>query len=297
MFTIDKFMLNRIYIIFFFVGIYVSVYGADVDSLDTKARPDTLSLLSIIGEEKNSNPQKQQAKANIPQRVADKSLPVGRIEGHADVTPTGAASYRIPIDVPKGYNGFAPSVDIVYNSQSGNDILGYGWNLSACSMIGRCGKNKYYDNEAAEVILQNSDNLMLDGRRLMLVSGQNLINGSKYRLEDDPSTDIEFKEENGFQCFIVRMKDGIIKKYGASALSRVIVSERILFWFLTSVTDNKGNSIDYSYIKPNGGNECYLEKIAYGNAGSVSIVFEYESRFDGHSSYCLLYTSDAADEL
>ncbi len=285
MFTIDKFMLNRIYIILFFVGIYVSVYGADVDSLDTKARPDTLSLLSIIGEEKNSNPQKQQAKANIPQRVADKSLPVGRIEGHADVTPTGAASYRIPIDVPKGYNGFAPSVDIVYNSQSGNDILGYGWNLSACSMIGRCGKNKYYDNEAAEVILQNSDNLMLDGRRLMLVSGQNLINGSKYRLEDDPSTDIEFKEENGFQCFIVRTKDGIIKKYGASALSRVIVSERILFWFLTSVTDNKGNSIDYSYIKPNGGNECYLEKIAYGNAGSVSIVFEYESRFDGHSSY------------
>jgi len=52
-----------------------------------------------------------------PDRELNKSLPVGSIPGTFDVTPTGAATYTIPIDVPPGTSGMQPSVSITYNSQ------------------------------------------------------------------------------------------------------------------------------------------------------------------------------------
>ncbi len=72
---------------------------------------------------------------------------VGSIAGALDVSPSGAATYTVPIEVPAGINGMQPNLSLVYNSQSGAGIAGMCWNLSGLSMISRVPKTHYYDGE------------------------------------------------------------------------------------------------------------------------------------------------------
>jgi hypothetical protein len=51
------------------------------------------------------------------------------LPGKASVDPNGNASYTIPISVPPGTAGQAPSLSFQYNNQSGNGLLGMGWSL------------------------------------------------------------------------------------------------------------------------------------------------------------------------
>ena len=222
---------------------------------------------------------------NIPTRTLDTTLPVGSIAGSADVTQTGAATYTIPIAVAPGRNGLQPQLSLNYSSQTGNGLAGYGWNMSGLSMIGRCGKSYYYDNNCTSPNFTTSDELMFDGARLLLLSGTRLTSGAHYRLENDPSTDIVCQSGSDGIYFTVKKKDGTVMEYGLSAAAQVKNNETgwvTAYWLLQSVTDKWGNTMSYLYDYSFSRDEFWLNDIYY-DGGRVS--FEYEDRGDTESYY------------
>ncbi|MBQ8958439.1 MAG: hypothetical protein IJ057_08080, partial [Bacteroidales bacterium] len=101
--------------------------------------------------------------------VEDKVV-VGAIGGTVDVSALGGAVYSIPIQVPEGMGGIQPDISVVYNSQSGNGLLGWGWNLCGLSAITRIGQTLYHDGCTDGVNFVDY-RFALDGQRLMLVNG------------------------------------------------------------------------------------------------------------------------------
>ncbi|MDR1881936.1 MAG: hypothetical protein LBR26_04045, partial [Prevotella sp.] len=214
---------------------------------------------------------------------------VGAIPGQFSVSPSGAATYTIPIEVPSGINEMQPQISLVYNSQGGNGIAGWGWSIGGISAISRTGSTFYHDGKIATVELTNSDNLALDGQRLILVSGTHFTEGAKYRTEIEVYSEVTYKTINGFKCFEVITKEGMKMQYGASSDSYIEAqgSSSILTWLLTKVTDQNGNYITYSYGEDNANGEYWLSKISYtGNTSTgTSPVNEIE----------FIYNSNRAD--
>ncbi|EJL83318.1 virulence plasmid B protein, partial [Polaromonas sp. CF318] len=95
----------------------------------------------------------------------------GTTPGQFSVNESGAATYRIPIQVPPGVAGMEPKLELAYNSQGGNGLLGMGWSLSGLSAIGRCPRTMAVDGVRGGVNLDMNDRYCLDGQRLILVSG------------------------------------------------------------------------------------------------------------------------------
>ncbi|HLP05863.1 MAG TPA: FG-GAP-like repeat-containing protein, partial [Paludibacter sp.] len=220
---------------------------------------------------------------------------VGAIPGSLGVSPSGSATYTIPIECPPGINGMQPGISLVYSSQGGNGIAGWGWNLSGMSAIGRTGFNLYNDNKIGSPQLTNDDNLTLDGQRLILVSGTNLTDGAKYRTEIEIYSDITYRSINGYTCFEVRTKEGVTMEFGSTADSYIEAqgSSIPLTWLLAKVTDANGNYMTYSYGEDNATGEFWLDKIKYTcndaagiTTGANEIHFNYTTgRTDSQTSY------------
>ena len=69
----------------------------------------------------------------------------GRTPGELAVSPTGAATYLVPIALPPGIKEVVPSLALNYNSQGGDGIAGWGWNVAGLSTITRVGATVFHD--------------------------------------------------------------------------------------------------------------------------------------------------------
>ena len=78
--------------------------------------------------------------------IPDSAL-VGSTKGSFSVSPSGTASYNIPIQLPPNVGGVQPSLSLSYDSSGGNGLLGMGWQLSGFSSISRCPKTLERDGK------------------------------------------------------------------------------------------------------------------------------------------------------
>ena len=235
-----------------------------------------------------------------PDLPVDTDKPVGAIAGVVDVSPTGAATYQIPIFTPPGTAGMEPQISIVYNSQGGNGLLGVGWDIAGLSAITRTGQTIYHDGKVTPISLDTTDRLLLDGNRLILTN--NSIYGSigaTYATEIETFSKITAYSMGGNDpdCkFEVKAKDGQTLEYGYTDDSRFYIGSlvsvaKILQWRLNKITDANGNYIKYIYKKDN--TEQWIDKIEYtGNTAAgkdpyASITFLYSTREDVQGAYVL----------
>ncbi|WP_449400494.1 SpvB/TcaC N-terminal domain-containing protein [Chryseobacterium wanjuense] len=62
------------------------------------------------------------------------------IQANMNINEAGALTYSIPIECLKGINNFQPNISLGYNSQAGNGLVGWGWNIIGISTITQGGK-------------------------------------------------------------------------------------------------------------------------------------------------------------
>lgn len=210
--------------------------------------------------------------------IADNTLLVGNIGMSAIVDQIGGAAITIPIEVPAGVKGMQPNLSLVYNSHRGYGLAGWGWDLAGISSIQRTGKTFYHDNTIDGIRRDNTDNLLLDGERLLLKSGSNLCENSTYRTEHESFSLITMDD---YQGFTVQTKDGHTLIYGDTDQSQLTYGYSLAkIWYLSKAIDCNGNYITYTYSSNGIGSETYISKIEYsGNNNETpvaSIEFSYE---------------------
>jgi len=188
------------------------------------------------------------------------TIVAGTTPGQFAVSPSGAATYRIPIQVPPGVAGMEPRLELVYNSQSGNGMLGMGWGLSGLSAISRCPRTMASDGVRGTVELNNADRFCLDGQRLLLTTGVTYgTAATEYRTERESFSRIianggdnsATATYSGPTHFIVKTKAGLTLEFGNTTNSRIEAPGKaaIFTWALNRISDTKGNYLTVAYTE------------------------------------------------
>ena len=208
----------------------------------------------------------------------------GATPGQFAVSQGGAATYRIPIQVPPGVAGMEPRLELVYNSQSGNGLMGMGWGLAGLSAINRCPRTLASDGVRGGVNLDTNDRFCLDGQRLILTSGTPYgAAATEYRTEIESFSKISFDGT----AFTVKTKAGQTIQYGATGDSRIEAQGKTVVraWAANKITDTVGNFLTISYTEDNANGTYQANRLDYtGNvaqATAYSVQFEYaDGRLD-----------------
>ncbi|HXU04593.1 MAG TPA: FG-GAP-like repeat-containing protein, partial [Polyangia bacterium] len=233
----------------------------------------------------------------------------GALTGQFAVSPSGAATYTVPIAIPPGIAGMAPNLSLVYNSQGGMGIAGQGWELAGLSAIHRCPRTRVQDGLAHQVTMDPNDldeGICLDGKRLFELSDD----PASYKLEQyDHSTITKILEGPNPEprslsgvWFKVVTKTGETRYYGRTAnRTRVApgTGAPTALWALERVVDGWGNYYDVHYnyctetnnCAPNfGADGIFVTSIDYtghlptttGGAGATApfahVTFDYDAR-------------------
>lgn len=219
----------------------------------------------------------------------------GFTPGAFRVSETGAATYSIPLQVPPGVAGMAPSLSLSYSSQGGEDYLGMGWALGGLSAIHRCSRTVAQDGVKGSVNYDANDRFCLDGQRLMAIDGGVYgADGTQYRTERESFskvTSLGTTAGGGPERFEVRTRAGQIIEYGNSADSRIEAIRApnatapwltgvVRVWAVNKIRDTVGNYIEFLYTEDATNGAYVPSEIKYTGNGAqqptLSVKFEYE---------------------
>jgi RHS repeat-associated protein len=192
----------------------------------------------------------------------------GYLAGASSVSPSGAYTYRLPIDVPPGRAGVEPTLALTYASGAGDGPLGVGWSLSGLSEIRRCRQTRATEGLPDGIDYDDSDAFCLDGQKLRQVNAASIASGhegAEYRTERDAFARIVAHGSGdgegspaGPERFSVEAKSGLVFDYrtrvephrfrgGYPEDKPVDLGAVRGVWVLTEVRDRSGNAALYDY--------------------------------------------------
>ncbi|XXX73575.1 RHS repeat-associated core domain-containing protein [Sorangium sp. So ce134] len=221
---------------------------------------DSMSQLGAVRQASNQGAPPEQPEAfTLPETPIVAGADVGYLPGSGQVTPDGAYTYRLPIDVPPG-RGIEPRLAIAYSSRAGDGLLGVGFSLSGLSSILPCHKTIAVDGVVDGIDGDETDVFCLDGQRLVSVLGPYGADGTEYRTEEESFTRVISYGSPQLERFRAWLKDGRIRDY-----------ERVgpLDFRMTKEQDRYGNTVSYIYADFAGGDakegetEHLIDRIEY----------------------------------
>ena len=211
---------------------------------------------------------------------------VGKIDITEAVSPTGARTYDIPIMTAAGCR-LTPNVSLSYNSQAGNGVAGYGWNITGGSAISVVGKSIHYDGATAAADLANPATcaFSLDGVRLV----ENL----------GPLKEYQYETAQGFILVKKHMVGGNVSHFtvaypnGNTATFGFIGNTRMLpVYPITELHDANGFTVNFYYTESD--NCFYLTSIRYGGKSADSHLAEIDFTYTDRNDYTTVYVGGVA---
>lgn len=205
------------------------------------------------------------------------TVALGPMDGQFDVSPSGEATYTVPLTLPPGINGMRPDLSLTYRSSRGASILGKGWRIEGLSRIHRCNQVRPRDDGSSVAGAYRGvpdEAFCLDGERLIRHESQ--LVGSRvterYTMERDTFVDLVFNRDlsNYADSFwTMKTTDGRLVQYGdpgimagpndgklwakpgegADAACTGDCAEQIHDWAIVKSTDRYDNTITYTYTQ------------------------------------------------
>src|SRR6185437_15402652 len=212
------------------------------------------------------------------------------LPGQFAVSPTGAATYTLPISLPPGTAGMSPSLTLTYNSNGLNGLLGIGWTLGGLPTIGRCARTLVQDGALGGVNFDANDRFCMEGDRLVAISGAYGADDTEYRTEIDGYSRIisHGAAGTGPAWFEVHTKSGQIMEFGHTTDSQILAQGKTSArtWALNKVSDTKTNYFTVGYTNDATSGQFYPIEIDYTcNAAAAigpynKVQFIYAARPD-----------------
>ncbi len=194
---------------------------------------------------------------------------VGGSTAYADVSPSGALVTNVAIEIPR-FHGLEPTLQLAYDSQLGNGLLGVGWKLDGFSSIRRAapglGAPRY----------DKADEYFLDGVKLVpcarkVRSPSCSHPASKkllgYATGVESYRRIAYDERS--EKWIVWEKDGTQATYAPDV--RKLPHGPVAQWHVAMVRDATGNEVAFGYRAENG--VVYPASVSYDGM-TVRLIWE-----------------------
>ncbi len=200
-----------------------------------------------------------------------------------DVTPTGAYTYSVHIECPAGIIQYQPSINLTYNSFAGSGLLGRGFSLSGLSSITRGMKTRFHDGSPQGKTCRENDAYLLDGKRLILISGEEGEVDSEYRITGDPFTIVSIKGISPHAVYwVIKTPNGETIEYGKEGNSCIWAISKsrnyVDSWYVSRRTDIYGNDIYYQYYQDDL--TLYPKEIRYGGNRRASTPYQSKIEFE-----------------
>ena len=207
---------------------------------------------------------------------------VGEIPYETGTTPTGGLTVSVPISTLP-CPGTTPSISLVYNSQGGEGLAGYGWDITGLSAITLDAKNPYFDGTVAAPDPSQPANQVfaLDGVRL--VNGNDEMDGYPLvTVTGDIWACAHTVGGGHISHFTAICPDHSSRTYGSAETAYTQLTYPVRM-----TRDERGYIVKYNYSFT--GNRYYIQSIEYGgmNADSLpyKLLFGYAPRTRRVSGY------------
>ncbi len=217
----------------------------------------------------------------VPVNPADDAMTepeyLGALTGVQSVGLDGSFNYSVPLSIPVGIGGVQPKLQLNYNSNAKNGLLGWGWSLNGLSVISRCNATMIRDGYTSGIQANDNYKYCLDGQRLVEVAA------GEYRTESESF--LRIKKLGDY--WEVTNNNGTQSRYGFNTDSKLEDDESQSYaWYLDQQKDISGNSWSVIYTKSSVDSiqTHYPASISYTEnplfSALHSVVFHYENRDD-----------------